>query len=1111
MHGIGFNFRLNFLNFLLIILIFSIIPQVSFSQVTELRFTNLSVKNGLSHNSATCFYQDKKGFIWIGTFNGLNKFDGYNFTIYRNNPSDKTSISDNSITAIYEDDKGFLWIGTENGGLNKYNPEYDTFIHFKSDKNNPYSISHNKIYCIIADKQNNLWIGTNNGLNRLTPEERDKPDPHFQVFRNNENDSNSLSDNTVFSLRFDSKGALWVSLSGGFGIDILEFTDRNNSSFKKNRIVSQKKRTSGLSGDWILFTFEDSHGRIWISTWADGVTLYEPALNKYTQYRFTSGIHGEINCNDIENIIEDKRGNIWVATYGGGLNRFIEPIDNEKGYFIHYTYNSDSRFSIAGNRILRIFEDRAGIIWVGTSGHGISKFDPHSQFYNIRLTDKSGKSPLTPSAIYVTSDGNLWVGAKEGVLVRYDKSHKKKDIFKFKTDKKLNSRSKFVTSFFEDEDGTMWITTDLDGIYYCPSNTLSSSNPVFHHVENATAVPPVNFPGTFTFAKENYKKDLIFGSCLPQNIWILRRENKRKKIFNFDYYDFKRYCWSYENDGESAWFGSFSHGVAKTKFSDSKRQFQFDYSVDDPFGRKNIPNGSVHTILKSSDGSVWFGTEKSLSRLLPGTDTLIHYTPANGIAQECVYGILEDENRNIWVSTYNGLTKLNYKTNSITNYYIEDGIQGNEFNQYSYFKDKSGNLYFGGTSGITVIDPKTVYHFESNPEVQITRLHISNSEMNNHSLINNGITDKSISYSGTINLSYNMNVFAIEFSSLDYYDPEKTQYMYKLEGFDKDWIIAKAGMHMVNYMNLSPEKYTFKVRTADKEGKWSGKITQIDIIITPPFWNNRLIQIISLLLLSVLLISGYKIKNKAVIKKQKQLESLVEEKTTQLRESNAALESFSYSVSHDLRAPLRSVSGFAQIIKEDYFNHLPADAKEVVERIISSTIKMNELINSILKLSKLNYTNLSITDIDLSALCNQIFVNACSAYKNPIMPVIQTDMKIKADLVLITSMMENLIGNAIKFSSNNENIIVEIGTTGEFDHSKSSSSIAYYVKDYGVGFDPKYAHKLFQVFQRLHDVREFEGTGVGLANVKKIITRHGGVIWAESEIGRGTTFFFTLP
>ena len=1095
----------------IIFLLFTL-PGYLKAQAQEIQFINLTVKNGLSHNSITCFCQDIQGFIWIGTSEGLNRFDGNSFTIYRNIPGDSTSINDNSILAIYEDENGFLWIGTEKGGLNRFDPRTDVFTHYTNDKKNKHSISNNNITFISNDKNNNLWICTKEGLNLLPSAEKYSTNPKFKSFLHDPGNPNSITNNSVFSFLFDKKGSMWLSLYGGFGIDILDFIDNSFTTYTKRHLSQSTASQPGLSGEWILFVFEDSKGRFWISTWADGVTLYEPRKNEFTYYKSSPDNNSNISANNIENIIEDRHGNIWVATYGGGIDKFIEPANGHAGYFVKYSFNYNDLFSLSDNKVSRLFEDRSGNIWAGTAGHGLCKFDPHSQFRNIRLKDKDGLIRFSPSAITKTSDGTLWTGTKEGTLLRFINGTGKPDRFDLNKKKQPISDIPFITSLFEDEEGTLWITTHGSGILYILKKELRLPKPAIKNVTVAKQQSAKSFPNSFGFVRENFNKDLVFGGFNPYNTWILKRENKLKKQFHFDYYDYKRYLWSYENDGTSAWFGSFSHGVAKTDFNTSKRSIQFDYVPEDPYGRKSIPNGNVYSILKSKDNSVWFGTQKSLSCLLPNSDTLIHYTFKNGISNELVYGILEDENGYIWASTYNGLSKFDTKTKLFTNYYREDGIQGNEFNQFSYYKDKEGLLYFGGIYGITIVNPKMDLSELPSPEIKITGIYLANLLQANKSLLNSGIIKQSLAYASEIFLPFNQDSFSIEFSALEYSAPQKIKYMYKMEGYDKNWIVANQSSRIANYMNLPPRTYIFKIRSTNKEGIWSSHVTEMRITINPPFWNTLWFQVFAFLLIAGVIIGTYKWRMRNHKKRQKLLTDLVEEKTLQLRDSNAALESFSYSVSHDLRAPLRTINSFAKIIKEDFGSQIPNEANNYFDKISHASFRMGELIEGILKLARLASIELSKIDVNITHIAETLINNIAELYPdNKIISDITPGIIVKGDPVLLTTVMDNLLSNAFKFSSKNETIKIEVGKTGNFDKSKSNLTEAIFVKDYGVGFDMNYSDKLFRVFQRMHSDSEFEGTGIGLANVKKIINRHGGTIWAESEIGKETTFFFTIP
>lgn len=1076
----------------------------------EIRFNNLSVNNGLSHYTATSFCQDRQGFVWIGTADGLNRFDGNRFVVYKNVPSDTASISGNSILSIYEDKEGFLWIGVENGGLNKYNPRTEKFIRYMSQPEGNSNLSNNSVTGIAEDKKGNLWLGTRRGLTVLPVEERKKSNPEFITFFKGNSPDNSLTDNIIYSIFLDSKNNLWLSLSNGFGADKLELKIEEQIGFRRKNYTSNPDNPDSPLGKWLLYTFEDSKGRIWFSYWSEGLTMYEPSKNKFTRYINNPLNPGSIQNNNIEMIVEDDQKNIWVATYGEGLAKLIESDITGNKYFVHFKNDARDFLSIPDNRITTLFKDRSGLIWIGTAGHGISMYNPKSQFTNISLTDASGRISYTPSCIHRTAEGNLWAGTYEGILFRISTGGNRSDRFILPMDGKPVRQNPLITSFCEDEDGTLWITTTRGGVFYILKGDLNSPSPKFNRMPPPNSVEKIKYPFGYLSVKETKSGDLIFGTYNENSIQVLRRENKLRKNFELLFYNIKPFTWSIENDGEHVWLGSYANGITKADIKTGEAILGFPYMPKDLYNSRGIPWADVFTIYKASDGSIWFGTMKSLSRLYPGTDTLKHYQFRDGISSETVYGILEDNDKQIWLSTYNGLSKVDPKTGVFTNYYREDGLPSNEFNQFSYYRDRNGYLYFGNTSGITVVRPEPVNSKKEFPAMKITGIHLSNQQTDDKSLIEKGIIKEPLRFTDEIILPHDRNDFTIEFSALDYSSPMKIKYSYMLEGYSNDWTILSKG-NSVNFMNLEPKTYLFKVKSTNKEGAWNTEFAQIKVTILPPFWNTWWFRLLGLLISGAAIYGIYTYRIRASEKKQIELQKLVDEKTMELKERNADLEAFSYSVSHDLRAPLRSIYSFSQIIVEDFGHQLPDEAKNYFDKITKAARNMTDLIDGILKMARVSRLEMNRTPVNLSIIAEAIIEELKVVYMhNTINFRIQPDIIVKGDKTLLTTVVENLLSNAAKFSSVKDEIVIEMGKTRAFDKTKTNAAEVIYIRDNGVGFDMKYAEKLFQVFHRLHSSNEFSGTGIGLANVKKIITRHGGVIWAESEPDKGTVFYFTI-
>jgi len=1092
-----------------IILFFFFLYSVHYAQT--IRFKNLSVNDGLSHNTVTAFCEDRFGYMWVGTSDGLNRFDGVRFTIYRNDPSDSTSISDNSILAIFEDNEGFLWIGTENGGLNRFDPRTESFKAFTHNSDNPKTIGYNSVSSIAGDRFGNLWIGTKKGLNKLPFTEKNKTNPAFINYFAADN-SSSITHDVIYSVRIDKKGSIWLSLSNGFGVDKLDFTDSSYTHFKKTNIRNNAKNPNSLSGDWVLYTFEDSKGRIWIASWNAGLNKFEPSKAKFTNFKNDPDNKESIGSNYIEMITEDDAGNIWVATYDGGLNKFVEEEQGKPEHFINYKFDNLNPNSLPDNRAVILYKDRSGIIWIGTSGHGLSRFAPHSRFFNIYLKSGNEKANYKPSAIIKTSDGKLWVGTYEGELFRLNKDGKILNSYKLPVYDKPTRNFPVISSLCEDEFNTLWIATSRSGLFYIDKTTIGTPSPQIVHVEPFRISPPLSYPNGYQLVRETPDKRLLIGTYNGQGAFVFPREEKQnKRLVNFKTIGFP-FAWSYEKGDNSFWMGSFYNGICNIALPDFQIKTHFNYMPLNPKDKNSLPHGDVYTILNSKDNLIWFGTLKSLSMLNPAAGTMTHFSSKDGLANESVYGLLEDYNGNIWISTYNGLSKLDPKTMLFTNFYSEDGIQANEFNQFSYYKDKEGLLYFGGISGITVIDPRMDMSKISFPKIKFTGLYILNAKQQINSLIREGILSSSFNYSNEIMLPYDKDAFTIEFSALELESPQKIKYKYKLEGYNEEWVQLRPAQHSVSFMNLGHKSYILKLMSTNKDGLWNPEIAELKITITPPFYNTFWFRFLAIIIIAGLIVFIFKYRAKRSIQRQNELLNLVNEKTAELKERNADLESFSYSVSHDLRTPLRSIYSFSQIINEDYGHQLSDEAKIYFQKITNAAINMTNLIDGILKMAQIARSEINRKSVNLSEIAEHIIDNHRHEFPDKtISASIEPELFVYGDLVLLTTVLENLISNAVKFSMNNEIIQIEFGKTRAFDRTKSSAAEVFYIKDNGTGFDMKYSEKLFQVFQRLHSMGEFSGTGIGLANVNKIITRHGGVIWAESEPDKGAAFFFYIP
>lgn len=625
---------------------------------TDITFNHLTIENGLSQSAVTCIFQDKDGFMWFGTQDGLNRYDGYHFKIFKNVPSDSTSLSDNFIFSIYEDTSGTLFIETQSGKINKYNPKTESFtivnrerLNFNkmkmnsvlaqyfegsdikwsgglsketgltkeylrkdsthiylNDTKNPASLSNNKVYSVFRDKSGNLWVGTVDGLDKL-----DEKTGKFQHFKNNPADPNSISDNWVWPIFEDSKGNLWIgTVHGG-----LNKYDTKSGLF--THYQNDPTNPKSLNDNFIFSIYEDRSGVIWVGTNSGGVNYFNPSAFFFEHIFKIQGNKNSLSDNTVLSLLVDKKGKYWIGTRNGGLDKF----DYTRRTFTNYTSRPGNKNSLNSNSILTIYEDRSGLLWLGNFNSGLNSFDPENNTFKSFEHNPSNPNSLSDNRVY---------------------------------------------SVIEDKNSTIWIGTYAGGL-----NSLNKST------------------GKIKAYKHDEKNP---NSISSDNAWSI-----------------------VEGDSGKLWVGTFGGGINVLDIS--KGSFQhFRNSPGDP---NSLGDDNIIRVFKDSKGNMWFGTTKGLCRYFSDTKTFKTYNEDNGLSNNFVYGILEDNSGTLWLSTNKGISNFNPNTETFKNYYVEDGLQDNEFNQNAYAKDtRTGNLLFGGVNGFNVFNPDQEKGNTFVPPIQFT-------------------------------------------------------------------------------------------------------------------------------------------------------------------------------------------------------------------------------------------------------------------------------------------------------------------------------------------------------------------------------------------------------
>jgi len=818
-------------------------PLVFASQKSDLIFEQLFLEHGLSQSIVQCICQDRTGFMWFGTEDGLNKFDGYQFTVLRHNPTDTNSLSYNNVTALCEDRAGILWIGTFYGGLNRYNPRTRQFRRYQNEPDNPKSLSHNNINVITEDQNGNLWVGTDNGLNQVIQNEKDSTTIFMRYFHDPHN-PHSLSDNTIRSLVCDRSGALWVGTDNGLNKLIPGKGPDSPPTF--TRFQRQPGHPHSLSHNEIYAIVEDRAGILWIGTNGGGLNRFDLQTNQFKHYQPDPQNPESLSHNEVYVILEDRSGALWIGTNGGGLNIF----DPKTETFQVYQHNPLDPGTISYNEIRAIYEDRSGLIWIGTYGGGIDKVDRgKTQFkhYEPNLADPNSLNQPIVWSIYEDEAGILWIGTHGGGLNRFDRTQNQWQHYRHNPDDPSSLSHDIVRVVYPDQAGYLWLATHGGGINRFNRKTGKFTRFV-HDPNDPTSLAHDEIrciyedrSGTLWVGTYGRGLDkLVVGPASEATFFHYRYDPQNPRSLSSD---FVRVI--YQDETGIFWIGTEGGGL--NRFDKATGTFQH-YRAN-PYDSTCLNNDYIFSIHDDEQGHLWLGTwGGGLNKFDKRTERFTHYTEADGLTNAAIYGILEDAAGNLWLSTNNGLSRFNPRTKTFKNYSVEDGLQSNEFNGGAYFKSRSGEMFFGGINGFNAFNPNEIRDNQFIPPVIITAFTRFNREV---------IFEKPLSEIKTLQLSYRDYVFSFEFAALDFTAPEKNQYAYKMEGLDQDWLFTDARKRFATYTTLTPGRYLFRVKGSNNDGVWNETGASLQITITPPLsqtWWFRFVVILLIVAVGYILI-----------------------------------------------------------------------------------------------------------------------------------------------------------------------------------------------------------------------------------------------------------------
>lgn len=1082
----------NYLYTIILKLLLALLPLSGYPQNQDFRFTHLTTDQGLSQSNITCILQDNKGFMWFGTFNGLNRYDGYEFNVFNYADKDPNSISHNYISSIFQDQNGYLWVGTSDG-LNRYDDEKNRFKSYKNNPDDPRSIADNQIEAVLEDAQGRLWIGTRNGGLDLFDRETES----FIHHQHDKNRQESLSSNRIGELFEDSAGNLWIAHLNG-GVDIFKAADDPFAAFS----VIREKIT-----DFPITAIAESADRhIWIGTQGDGVyrvRLEAGRLRQVAHYSKTASDENSISSNIVLCLMFENDDMLWIGTEDHGINL----LNIETNQFAAIRKDPRNQSSLNHDSIWQIYKDRAGNIWVGTYAYGINLLSGNKSFihhYNYQAGNKNSLSHNMVNAFWGDGNDNLWIATDGGGLNYFDR---KGNTFTHYNTGNTNIDTDVIVSLLEDRRGRLWVGSWTNGLYQFNPATQQfrryykeadglGSNRILHICEDRNSgLWLATFYGGVTHLDPD-----------AQAVTVYNTENSGLS----DNYT-RVVCQDFNGN---LWIGTDS-GL---DFLDVRTQsfLNFKHDVSDT---SSLSKGFVHSIIQTSDSIIWVGTTGGLNKFDPQNRRFTHYSTDNGLPNNVIKAMIEDKDGHLWISTNKGISRFDRELGTFKNYDVSDGLQGNEFNALSAWKTNSGEMVFGGSNGFDIFHPEQLKNNDVIPPVWLTDFKIFN-----RSIAIGGedrVLEKHISATKEITLAYWQTVFSINFVALNYVSPEKNQYAYMMEGFESDWNYV-GSERTATYTNLDPGEYIFRVKASNNDGRWNDAGAAITIAINPPFWKTWWAYLImaGLAVTAISFVINHFIGRQR-LKNALKIEHLELEKMYELDRMKTR---FFDNIAHEFHSPLTLILGpLERLISSQGKN---ANIQKSL-KLIHRSAKRLQRMTSQLK----NFQRIENGDLQLSLSRGDIihFVRDIVHSFQDYAIDRQIDYRFNADQDRFTAWFDpdkldkiiyNLLSNAFKFTPDDGEVTVDVSIVDSENINPSGNRedvpdryLEMIVSDSGIGIPEGEIEHIFERHYRVpnHDQRQYQGSGVGLAFVLELITLYQGEISVTSSEGKGSKFTIRIP
>ncbi|MFY0653902.1 MAG: response regulator [Cyclobacteriaceae bacterium] len=1063
-------------------------------------FDKLNTQNGLSQNDVRALYQDSRGHIWIGTHDGLNRYNGYDVKVFRKNPGDTTSLRSSLISSIAEDSLGNIWVGTDDEGLSMLSRKTGKFTHFRNTPDRRSLLSNNHITALLIDKEGMIWAGTPTGLNCLSVNYQDLTVSSEQ-YKSTTDTYGSINGDRIIALYQDKLGNVWIGSSGGLmrylsgGHDQkAQFLQYNTNPAGLVRSIQETPSSLLVISNSLLelpfseinksnpefneicqipasrmLTYDESAAWVTSGTGVRVISLLEPSEEVLAHFRHYWGNDASLSKDITTCIMKDKSGIIWIGTNGSGVNIY-KP--NRKN-FRHYSRNEHPG-SLSFNKIRSIYEDSEKNLWIGTEGgkglNFLSKknskaYDEGFNVINVSANSDDQNFVYAIDEIKSSNENTITIGANHPSLFQYGKISKaSKGVF-YSGDKRINGVGP-VFSILIDRNEVIWLGTYQEGLL-------------------------------------RYELDEK-GNVLKADIFRMSSENNSSISSDI--------IRSLAEDHEgNIWVGT-GNGVNKlTPSEQSKEDPEFIKYFHDPEYKYSISHNYILPIYVTRTGQIWIGTlGGGLNKVIKGenseTDHFLSYTTLDGLPNNVIKAILEDDNGYLWCSSNAGLTRFSPEKLEFKNFGLDDGLQDLEFSELAAFKRSDGELLFGGVNGFNAFYPKEIVSDSFDVDLVFENLQILNQDIGIGDTLNGRvILNSNINNTKELRLNYVENSFSLGFSTLHYASPLQNQYAYMLEGFDSDWIYTSALNRTAKYTNLPPGDYILKVKASNGDGYWSEKQLSLDIIINTPWWGSYWAIAVYIVLF---LVGLWFFRKFTIITNSKKNEYLMEHFEKEKVEELSQLKlRFFTNISHEFRTPLTLIIGFIERLKSHSAKLSENDRQKYYQNIFRNSKVLLSLINQLMGFRKLEQGKMKLR-VSYNDLTNYISLLGENFYEMANKKQIDFNVRFEQSIItwfdaeIIERVMFNLLSNAFKFTPENGQISVFI--------RKDNDHVFIEVKDNGRGIPKEIQERLFERFAN-STIQGESSSGIGLSFIKSLIEMHHGEIVYETGENQGTTFKVTLP